>query len=53
MVIQHDGALSHIKGNDIQFDQAAKQGVWNIFLEEQPVKSQDTNVLDLLFFRAL
>jgi hypothetical protein len=53
LVIQHDGASCHIKGNDVQFDQAAKQGVGNICLEKQPAKSPDTNVLDLSFFRAL
>jgi hypothetical protein len=53
VVIQHDGASCHIKDNDVQFNQAAKQGVWNICLEKQPAKSPDTNVLDLSFFRAL
>ncbi len=52
-MIQHDGASCHIKDNDVQFNQAAKQGVWNICLEKQPAKSPDTNVLDLSFFRAL
>ena len=49
VVIQHEGASCHIKDNDVQFDQAAKQGVWNICLEKQPAKSPDTNVLDLSF----
>jgi hypothetical protein len=53
VVIQHDGASCHIEDNDVQFNQAAKQGVWNICLEKQPAKSPDTNVLDLSFFRAL
>jgi hypothetical protein len=53
VVIQHDDASCHIEGNDVQFDQAAKQGVWDICLEKQPAKSPNTNVLDLSFFRAL
>ena len=53
VVIQHDGASAHIPENDVEFTQAAKQGVWNICLETQSVKSPDTNVLDLSFFRAL
>jgi hypothetical protein len=53
VLIQHDGASSHIAWNDVEFNQAAKQGVWNICLETQPAKSPDMNVLDLLFFRAL
>ncbi len=51
-MIQHDGASCHIKGNDVKFDQPAKQGVWNICLEKQPAKSPDTSVLDLSFCRA-
>lgn len=53
VVIQHDGASSHITNNDEEFGRAARQGVWNILLETQPAKSPDTNVLDLSFFRAL
>ena len=34
VVIQHDGASCHIEGNDVQLDQAAEQGVWNILLRE-------------------
>ncbi len=49
VVIQHDGASCHIKGNDVKFDQAAKQGVWKIYVEKQPAKSPGTNVLDLSF----
>jgi hypothetical protein len=41
VVIQHDGASCHIEGNDVQVNQAAKQGVWNICLEKQPAKSPD------------
>ena len=53
VVIQHDGASPHIAENDRDFNLHAKQGVWNICLETQSTKSLDTNVLDLLFFRAL
>jgi hypothetical protein len=53
LVIQHDGASAHITDNDVEFHQAARQGVWHISLEKQPAKSPDTNVLDLSFFRAL
>ena len=53
VLIQHDGASAHISEKDEEFNQAAKQGVWNICLETQPAKSPDTNVLDLSFFRAL
>jgi hypothetical protein len=53
VVIKHDGASCHIEGNNVQFNQAAKQGVRNICLEKQHAKSPDTNVLDLLFLRAL
>ena len=52
-MIQQDGASSHILANNVEFNQAAKQGVWNICLETQPAKSPDTNVLDFSFFRAL
>ena len=50
VVIQHDGASAHIAENDQEFSLHAKQGVWNICLETQPVKSPDKNVLDLSFF---
>jgi hypothetical protein len=53
VMIQHDGASCFIKGYDVQFGQAAKQGVWSICLEKQPAKSPDTDTLDLSFFRAL
>ncbi len=52
-MIQHDGTSCHVEGNDVQLDQAPKQGARNICLEKQPAKSPDTNVMDLLFFRAL
>ena len=54
IIVQHDGATSHIAENDQEFNLYAKQGVWNICLEtQQPAKSPDSNVLDLSFFRAL
>ena len=53
VVIQHDGASAHIEENDQEFNLHAKQGVWNICLETQPVQSPDMNILDRSFFRAL
>ena len=53
IVIQQDGASSHIDENDAAFVAAATGGVWNIKLETQPPKSPDLNVIDLSFFRAL
>jgi hypothetical protein len=54
VIIQKDGASSHILENDFEFCRlVATQGVWNIRLLTQPAKSPDLNVLDLSFFRAL
>ncbi len=53
IIIQQDGASSHIEDNDAAFDAVARTGLWNISLETQPAKSPDLNVLDLSFFRAL
>jgi hypothetical protein len=53
IVIQQDGASSHIEEDDADFVAAATQGIWNISLETQAAKSPDLNVLDLSFFRAL
>ena len=53
VTIQHDGASAHIPENDVEFNQAAKQGVWNICIDTQPAKSPDTNMLGFSFFRAL
>ena len=55
MIIQQDGASSHIPSHDPEFRyHHATQGLlWNISLETQPAKSPDTHVLDLSFFRAL
>ena len=53
IVIQQDGASSHIEDNDAAFEAVARTGLWNISLETQPAKSPDLNVLDLSFFRAL
>ena len=53
VIIQQDGASSHILENDFEFCRLATQGVWNIRLLTQPAKSPDLNVLDLSFFRAL
>jgi hypothetical protein len=53
IVIQQDGASSHIAENDPEFVAAAIEGLWNISLSTQLPKSPDLNVLDLSFFRAL
>ena len=53
VVIQQDGASSHIDDDDPEFEAVARTGNWNISLETQPAKSPDLNVLDLSFFRAL
>ena len=53
IVIQQDGASSHIDEDDAAFVEVAQTGTWNITLETQPPKSPDLNVLDLSFFRAL
>lgn len=53
ILIQQDGASSHILGDDFEFQQHASTGNWNIKLVQQPAKSPDLNVLDLSFFRAL
>ena len=55
IVQQYDGASSDIAENDQEHNlHASKQGMWNIcFLETQPAKSPETNVLDLSFFQAL
>ena len=53
VVIQQDGASSHIRQDDEAFVAAATQGTWNVTLLTQPAQSPDTNLLDLTFFRAL
>ena len=53
VVIQQDGASSHIDDDDAAFDAVARSEGWDISLETQPAKSPDLNVLDLSFFRAL
>lgn len=53
IVIQQDGASSHIAEDDPAFVAAATEGLWNISLLTQSPKSPDLNVLDLSFFRAL
>ncbi len=51
IVIQQDGASSHIEDDDADFVAAATEGLWNISLEtHQAAKSPDLNVLDLSFF---
>jgi hypothetical protein len=54
VVIQQDGAGSHIKDNDPAFCAAAgTQGLWNISLTTPPARSPDVNHFDLVFFRSL
>jgi hypothetical protein len=53
VVIQQDGAESHIKYNDPAFCVAGTQGLWNISLLTQPARSPDVNHFDLVFFRSL
>lgn len=53
IVIQQDGASSHIAEDDPAFVAAATEGLWNISLLTQSPKSPDLNVLDLSFFQAL
>ena len=53
IVIQQDGAPSHIKHNDRLWRQSQELNTWNITLENQPAHSPDTNILDLGFFRSL
>ena len=53
IVIQQDGASSHITQDDPEFVAAATQGHWNVTILTQPAQSPDTNLLDLTFFRAM
>jgi hypothetical protein len=53
IIIQQDGATSHISEDDAAFVEAAIAGNWQIRLQSQPVQSPDMNTLDLAFFRAL
>jgi hypothetical protein len=53
VIIQQDGAKSHIHENDPAFVWAATTGNWNIKLETQPARSPDNNLCDLTFFRSL
>jgi hypothetical protein len=51
--IQKDNAPSHLKVDDSQFCEAAKQDGFDIRLICQPPNSPDFNILDLGFFRAI
>ena len=53
IVIQQDGASSHIDEDDPEFVAVGVTGVWNIRLMTQSPKLPDLNVLDLSFFRTL
>ena len=51
--IQQDNAPTHLKLDDPEFCEAAKQEGFDIRLICQPPNSPDFNVLDLGFFRAI
>lgn len=51
--IQQDNAPSHLKVDDPQFCEVAKQDGFDIRLICQPPNSPDFNILDLGFFRAI
>jgi len=51
--IQQDNAPSHLKLDDPEFCEAAKQEGYDIRLICQPPNSPDFNILDLGFFRAI
>ena len=51
--IQQDNAPSHLKVDDPQFCEVAKQDGFDIRLICQPANSPDFNILDLGFFRAI
>jgi hypothetical protein len=48
-----DNAPSHLKVDDPQFCEVAKQGGFDIWLICQPPNSLDFNILDLRIFRAI
>jgi hypothetical protein len=51
--IQQDNAPTHLKLDDPEFCEAAKQDEFDIRLICQPPNSPDFNILDLDFFRAI
>ncbi|KAJ1270982.1 hypothetical protein BS78_06G093700 [Paspalum vaginatum] len=51
--IQQDNAPTHLKVDDPQFCEVAKQDGFGIRLICQPANSPDFNILDLGFFRAI
>jgi hypothetical protein len=53
IIIQQDGATSHISEDNAVFVEATIADNWQIRLQIQPAQSPDTNTLDLAFFRAL
>jgi hypothetical protein len=50
IILQQDGAKSHIDENDISFADMAEQLGLNITLVKQPANSPDLNINDLFFF---
>ncbi|OMP04778.1 hypothetical protein COLO4_09308 [Corchorus olitorius] len=51
--IQQDNARTHVRPNDADFLEAAKEDGFDIQLRNQPANSPDLNVLDLGFFNAM
>jgi hypothetical protein len=53
VIIQQDGASSHVAEDDEAVLQACNSGNWNMKLLTQPARSPDLNINDLSFFAAL
>ncbi|KAL7564246.1 hypothetical protein ACA910_012273 [Epithemia clementina (nom. ined.)] len=53
IVIQQDGAKSHIKNDDVAFMQALQANGLKAKMTTQPANSPDCNLCDLGFFRAI
>jgi len=51
--LQHDNVSTHFSSNYAPFVAAAKAEGWDIQLTKEPANSQDLNINDLSFFRAL
>lgn len=53
VIIQQDGAKSHIKDDDPQWLEAVRETGCKIKLQTQPAQSPDLNINDLAFFRSI
>ena len=51
--LQQDGAKSHIREDDVEFKEAVDEIGLNLTVFTQSPNSPDTNILDLVFFRAI